>query len=174
MKSLNNYIIRKSSEDEHDEMILQMSENLHNENPKVGIFWYNAQRNELFGVVKYDPLDKEKCSRSNRGYTCKILHKQYWAKEFRRLKFKEKKTNTFPYIGAYENKPRGRVFWDNENNIYKIVVGNWINKDENYRAIDIVAKEFDFDKEDFEVIIDDHWDIGSDWKIYKLLIISNK
>ena len=88
-------------------------------------------KNELFGVVKYDPLDKEKCSRSNRGYTCKILHKQYWAKEFRRLKFKEKKTNTFPYIEVYENKPRGRVFWDNENNIYKIVVGNWINKDEN-------------------------------------------
>ena len=164
MESLNNYIIRKSSEDEHDEMILQMSENLHNENPKVGIFWYNASINELFGVVKYDPLDKEKCSSSNRGYTCKILHKQYWAKEFRRLKFKEKKTNAFPYIGAYENKPRGRVFWDNENNIYKIVVGNWINKDENYRAIDIVAKEFDFDKEDFEVIIDDHWDIGSGWE----------
>ena len=54
MKSLNNYIIRKSTEDEHNEMIRQMSENLHNKNPQVGIFWYNPSRNELFGVVKYD------------------------------------------------------------------------------------------------------------------------
>lgn len=134
MKSLNDYIIRKSTEDEHNEMISQMAENLHNENPKVGIFWYNPSGNELFGVVKYDPLDKEK------------------------------KPNTFPYIGAYENKPRGRVFWDDENNIYKIVVGNWINEAENYKAIDIVAEEYDFDKEDFEVIIDEHWDIGNGWE----------
>lgn len=164
MKSLNDYIIRKSTEDEHNEMIRQMSENLHNKNPQVGIFWYNPSRNELFGIVKYDPLDKEKCTHSNRGYTCKILHKHYWAKEIRRLKFKENKTNTFPYIGAYENKPRGRVFWDDKNNIYKIVVGNWINEAENYKAIDIVAEEYDFDKEDFEVIIDKHWDIGSGWE----------
>ena len=55
MESLNNYIIRKSSEDEHDEMILQMSENLHNENPKVGIFWYNAQKTnylELLSMIR--------------------------------------------------------------------------------------------------------------------------
>ena len=80
------------------------------------------------------------------------------------MKFKEKKTNTFPYIGAYENKPRGRVFWDDANDIYKIVVGKWINEDENYKAIDLVAEEYDFDKENFEVIIDNHWDIGSDWE----------
>ena len=134
MKSLNDYIIRKSTEDEHYEMISQMAENLHNKNPQVGIFWYNPSRNELFGVVKYDPLDKEK------------------------------KDNTFPYIGAYENKPRGRVFWDDENNIYKIVVGNWINENENYKAIDLIAEEYDFDKEDFEVIIDEHWDIGNGWE----------
>lgn len=38
MKSLNDYIIRKSTEYEHNEMISQMSENLHNKNPQVGIF----------------------------------------------------------------------------------------------------------------------------------------
>ena len=80
------------------------------------------------------------------------------------MKFKEKKTNTFPYIGAYENKPRGRVFWDDVNDIYKIVVGKWINEGENYKAIDLVAEEYDFDKENFEVIIDNHCDIGSDWE----------
>lgn len=80
------------------------------------------------------------------------------------MKFKEKKTNTFPYIGAYENKPCGRVFWDDVNDIYKIVVDKWINEAENYKAIDLVAEEYDFDKENFEVIIDNHWDIGSGWE----------
>lgn len=158
----NSYKIRHSTNEEHNIWMHQMSENLHNDNPKVGIFWYNPLKEELFGVVKFDPFDKENCSCSNRGYTCKILHKHYWAKEYRRLKYKEKLKNTYPYTGAYEDKPRGRIFFNNIKNIYYIVAGDWI--EDHYEAIDIIASEFDFDKEDFEVIIDHHWDVGYGWE----------
>lgn len=153
--------IRQSTSSEHDEFVGIMEEGLHNEDPKVGIFWYNPQRNELFGVVALS-LDDPEVTKSGNGKTCKILHKKKWAIEYRKLKFKEKKENTFPYIGAYEDKPRGRVFY--KDNKFIITVGSWINDDENYRAIDLVEDVFDLTNEDTEIVIDSHWEIGTGWE----------
>lgn len=139
MKNLKD-IIRQSTVDEHNDFINIMSEGLHNKDPKVGIFWYNPQKNELFGVVNLSLGDEE----------------------YRRLKYKEKQENTFPYIGAYENKPRGRVFY--KDNKFLITVGSWINENENYKIIDLVEKEFDLTNEDTEIVEDSHWDIGSGWE----------
>jgi hypothetical protein len=61
-----------------------------------------------------------------------------------------------------ENKPRGRVFY--KDNKFLITVGSWINEDENYKAIDLVEKEFDLTNEDTEIVEDSHWDIGSGWE----------
>ena len=63
---------------------------------------------------------------------------------------------------TYENKPRGRVFY--KDNKFVITVGSWINKDENYKVIDLVEKEFDLTNEDTEIVEDSHWDIGSGWE----------
>ena len=52
MKQIKDYIIYKSTPDEHNDFIEIMKEGLHNKDPKVGIFWYNPSRNELFGVEK--------------------------------------------------------------------------------------------------------------------------
>lgn len=144
MKDLK-YVIRKSTIDEHNEFMKIMSEGLHNEDPKVGIFCYNPQRNELFDVVALSLNDKGVTSCPN-GKTCKILHKRKWQQEH----------------GAYENKPRGRVFY--KDNKFLITVGSWINDDENYRVIDLVEKEFDLTNEDTEIVEDSHWDIGSGWE----------
>lgn len=153
--------IKQSTLEQHNEFIDIMKENLHNEDPKVGIFWYNPQRNELFGVVALS-LDDPKVSNSGNGKTCKILHKKKWAIEYRKLKFKEHKDNTFPYIGAYEDKPRGRVFY--KDNKFIITVGSWINDDENYRAIDLVEDVFDLTNEDTEIVVDSHWEVGTGWE----------
>ena len=160
MKDLKDYI-RESTQQEHDDFIEIMKEGLHNDNPKVGIFWYNPSRNELFGVVALSLYDKDVVD-CPKGKTCRILHKTKWKKEYNKLKFKKDNQNTFPYIGAYENKPRGRVFF--KDNKFYITVGHWIHDDENYRVIDLVEKEFDIDREDSEVIVDHHWDIGSGWE----------
>lgn len=96
--------IRQSTSLEHDELIEIMKEGLHNEDPKVGIFWYNPQRNELFGVIALSLDDPEVTN-----------------------------LNTFTYIGAYKNKPMGMVFfkdnkfiitvgsWINENDNYRVI-----------------------------------------------------
>ena len=161
MKALKDIIIRHSTSDEHNDFIEIMSEGLHNKDPKVGIFWYNPQRNELFGVVALS-LDDPNVTNCPNGKTCKILHKKKWQQEYRILKYKEKQENTFPYIGAYENKPRGRVFY--KDNKFLITVGSWINENDNYKAIDLVEKEFDLTNEDTEIVEDSHWDIGSGWE----------
>jgi len=161
MKNINKYIIEKSTKQEHDEFINIMKEGLHNEDPKVGIFWYNPSKNELFGIEKYS-LDDPNVTSCPNGKTCKILHKKKWEKEYRRLKYKEKLDNTFPYIGAYENKPRGRIFYNN--GIFNITVGSWINDNENWKAIDLIEEEFDLTNEETRIIEDNHWDIGSGWE----------
>lgn len=158
MKKIKDYIIRKSTKEEHNTFIDIMKEGLHNKDPKVGIFWYNPSRNELFGVVALS-LDDPNTTNCPNGKTCKILHKHKWQEEYRKLKYKEKKDNTFPYIGAYENKPRGRVFY--KDNKFYITVGSWINIEDNWRAIELIEKEFDIDKENTEIVEDYHWDIGS-------------
>ena len=125
--------IRQSTFSEHDELIEIMKEGLHNEDPKVGIFWYNPQRNELFGVVALSLDDPE-----------------------------INNLNTSKYIGAYEDKPRGRVFF--KDNKFIITVGSWINENDNYRAIDLVEETFDLTNEDTEIVVDSHWEIGSGWE----------
>lgn len=150
MKGLKD-IIRKSTSAEHNEFINIMSEGLHNDDPKVGIFWYNPTTNELFGVVSLSLDDPDVTSCSD-GKTCKILHKKKWQQEYRKLK----------YIGAYENKPRGRIFY--KDNKFLITVGSWINDAENYKAIELIEKTFDLTNEDTEIVEDSHWDIGSGWE----------
>ena len=160
MKSILNKI-RKSSNIEHNDFIDIMKEGLHNDDPKVGIFWYNPIKNELFGVVALS-LNDEGITNCPKGKTCKILHKKKWQNEYRRLKYQEHKDNTFPYIGAYEDKPRGRIFY--KDNKFFITVGSWINENDNYKAIDLIENEFDITNEDTEIIEDSHWDIGSGWE----------
>lgn len=161
MKKFKDIIIRKSTTDEHNEFINIMSEGLHNDDPKVGIFWYNPIQNKLFGVVALSLNDPGVTSCPN-GKTCKILHKKKWQQEYRRLKYKEKQDNTYPYIGVYEDKPRGRIFY--KDNKFLITVGSWINDAENYKVIELIEEEFDLTNEDTEIREDSHWDIGSGWE----------
>jgi hypothetical protein len=153
--------IKKSNIKIHEDFINIMKENLHNEDPKVGIFWYNPYKNELFGVVALS-LDDPNNSKTPNGITCKILHKKKWQIEYNRLKFKEKLTNTYPYNGDYKDKPRGRIFY--KDNIFYVMVGSWIYDDENYKAIDLIEETFDLTNENVEILDDFHWDIGSGWE----------
>lgn len=131
---------RRLSDKEHIECLNAMRVNLHNEDPKVGIFWYSSIRKELFGVHKVS-LKSSEVQKTSYGVTSKMLHEQNW--------------QSFPFSGSYQDKPRGRVFY--RNNQFLIHVGNWI--DECFEAIDLVAKEFDIDKEDYDIVKDDSFDV---------------
>lgn len=160
MRTLSEYI--KTTVEEHDSLIKSMSEGLHNDDPKVGIFWWNDTRQELFGVIALS-LNDEGVSNTPDGKTCKILHKKVWEKEYRRLKWKEKKENTFPFIGDYKDKPRGRIFY--KDNVFYLYVGDWINDIKNSdKFFDEIEKTFDLTNETIEVKEDHHWNIGEGWE----------
>ena len=128
--------------------------------PKVGIFWYNATRKELFGVVTHKRTDYLKPNAGGGLITCSEMHEDVWKKELRRRKY-HGSDDTGPFKGEYQMKPRGRVFFSPADDQYIIAVGTWI--DESPEAIDQIIDEFDLPSEKTIVKKASHWDIGQTW-----------
>ena len=129
------------------------------EEPKVGIFWYNATLKQLFGVVTHKRTDYLKPNAGGGLITCSEMHEDVWKKEFRKQKYHQ--GGIGPFKGEYQYKPRGRVFYSPGNDQYIIAVGSWI--DENKEAIDLIIEEFDLPREKTVVQKATHWDIGQTW-----------
>lgn len=66
-----------------------------------------------------------------------------------------------PFIGAYENKPRGRIFYLPDEDRFVVATGKWL--EEYPEAKELVLEEFDLPAHNtvFEYAI--HWDIGHSW-----------
>lgn len=147
----------------HQMMMDTMSQNLETQdNPKVGIFWYNRQINDFFGVIA---VDKNSFPKPNAGgglITCKELHQDVWRKEFNRQK--HKRNGQGPFIGDYKDTPRGRVFYNPENDKFYVMVGSWINEVDYDAFITLVEDYFDLKNSDFEIHIGPHWEIGVGWE----------
>ncbi len=153
--------IRKVSERDYVSMLKQMEANRgHADDPKVGIFWYNPSWNELFGVVTHPVRDYTRANASDGRITCSELHEDVWRKEFNRQKFHG--DGSGPFIGPYENKPRGRVFYSMDEDKFIVTVGHWL--EEYPQAKQLIMEEFDLpaEKTVFQYAI--HWDIGHSWR----------
>lgn len=129
------------------------------EEPKVGLFWYNATLKQLFGVVTHKRTDYLKPNAGGGLITCSEMHEDVWKKEFRKQKYHN--GGVGPYKGEYQYKPRGRVFYSPADDQYIIAVGSWI--DENNDAIDLIIEEFDLPRDKTIVKKASHWDIGQTW-----------
>jgi len=127
--------------------------------PKVGIFWYNATRKELFGVVTHKRTDYLKPNAGGGLITCSEMQEDVWKKELRRQKYHGDGKGLFK--GEYQMKPRGRVFFSPADDQYIIAVGTWI--DHSPEAIDQIIVEFDLPREKTIVKKASHWDIGQTW-----------
>ena len=124
--------------------------------PSVGIFWYDVNKNELFGVYKTLALDTQfnYSTYFNKNIrTCRKLHYQIWKKEQQR-----KKDSRF--LGDYTIIPRGRIF-EIENEGFIVCVGDWITK--HPEAKQEIIYEFDLPEDKTEFLVDSHWDIGHGW-----------
>ena len=66
------------------------------------------------------------------------------------------------FIGDYKDKPRGRIFYEPKEQLFKVCVGDWIK--ENRDAIDIIVDEFGLLDSTFDFVISNHWDIGMGWE----------
>ena len=123
----------------------------------VGIFWYDINNKDLFGVVS------SRASELNSYYsqlfkcnvkTCSTLHYQIWKKNHFRAKDSR-------FLNAdYTLCPRGRVFQLN-NNKFVVCVGSWIDKYPEAKSI--IIEEFELPIENTEFIKDIHWEIGHGW-----------
>ena len=138
----------------HGALIEAMKElEVYQDDPLVGIFWYDRVKKELFGVYN-SFADSNEFYHSNLFNldvkTDRRLHKNVWKKESFRQKDKR-------FTGNHTLIPRGRVFQFGDNS-FKICVGKWI--DENPEAIEKIIDEFDLPKENTSIIKDEHWDIG--------------
>lgn len=153
--------LKQMSQEDYAQSIRLMEANRgHADDPKVGIFWYNGAWKELFGVVSHPVRDYSKANASDGRITCSEMHEDVWKKEYNRQKYHG--DGSGPFIGPYENKPRGRVFYLMDEDRYVVAVGKWL--EEHPEAKDLILEEFDLpaDKTTFEYAV--HWDIGQTWR----------
>ena len=148
------------SDEQYREAIATMQRNRGaGEEPKVGIFWWNATLKELFGIVTHKRTDYLRPNAGGGLITCSEMHEDVWKKEFRRQKYHG--GGIGPFKGEYQMKPRGRVFYSPADDQYIIAVGSWI--DQNPEAIAAIIEEFDLPSEKTIVQKATHWDIGQTW-----------
>ena len=127
------------------------------DDPSVGIFWYDTKNSELFGVRQADVNDveyyKSNLFDNKEVKTCTPLHYKVWEREF--YKGRDKR-----FRGDYTQIPRGRIFYVKDRG-FVVVVGHWIN---DYPACkDEVIYEFQLPENQTEFMIDEHWDLGHGW-----------
>ena len=143
------------SASERKEVMASMSGNFENqEDPKVGIFWYDEAKDELFGVTA---VNAGELSFNAHGIkTIGTLNKAWWKKQQERAKAKKQHTSIF--MRDYTQLPRGRVF-QRQDGTFELMCGSWINE----HIAGLVKDEFYLWQVPLEVIVDIHWEIGHGW-----------
>ena len=152
--------VEEFSPEEYDEAINVMKANRGaGDEPKVGIFWYNTTMKQLAGVVTHKRSDYLKPNAGGGLITCSEMHEDVWKKEYYKQKYKHNGKGFF--IGQYQDKPRGRVFYSPHDDQYIIAVGSWIDKYP--EVVEMVIEEFDLPKDKSVMKKASHWDIGQTW-----------
>ena len=143
---------------ERKDVMASMSDNFENqEDPKVGIFWYDETDDELFGVTA--AYAQELPFNSNGLKTVRTLHKTWWQEQKNKAVSKGKNPGIF--IKDYTLIPRGRIF-QSENGVFQLMCGSWINE----HIVGLVRDEFNLKNVPLEVKVDIHWEIGQGWSEY--------
>jgi hypothetical protein len=140
---------------ERKTVIQCMADHFDNQNdPKVGIFWYDEKNDELFGVTK---INADELQFNSKGLkTISTLHKSWWQSQQKRIIAKKKPLGMFQQ--DYTMIQRGRIFQRNDG-IFQLMCGSWINDN----IENLVKEEFDLQTVQLERIIDEHWEIGHGW-----------
>ena len=145
-----------NSDDDVNALKELMSDNVDKQDDsEVGIFWYDADEEELFSVRSADVNDVPFYFSSLFGCevkTCRPLHYKVWQKEH--FRGKDKRFN-----GDYTRVPRGRVFYAKDKG-FIVIVSDWI--DDYPQAKSEILYEFNLPP-DTEFKKDPHWNLGHGW-----------
>lgn len=114
----------------------------------------------MFGVVSHRISDYGKANASDGRITCSEMHEDVWKKEYRIQRYQH--GGQGPFIRAYQDKPRGRIFYHMDDGSYEVAVGKWI--EEYPQAYELILKEFNLPPENTKVKYAIHWDIGQSWR----------
>ena len=118
-------IIRESTEEEHRQTIEAMEPFLEiQDKPKIGVFFYDANLNVLYGVVAV--LLESLAKNQGELMTVRTTHREIWDKEVR--KQQDKLDGEGPFKGEYENSLRGYIAFNPSENIFEVHIGNWFEK----------------------------------------------
>lgn len=135
---------------------LMIETNEYEGEPNIGIFWYDVNKHELFGVYSV-PSDMIQFQKSNyfdgNIRTFSKMHYAIWKKE----QYKKKDRR---FLGDYTLTPRGRIF-EIEDKGFLVCTGKWINN--HPEAKEKILFEFDLPEDKTEFRVDEHWDIGHGW-----------
>lgn len=113
------------------------------ENPSVGIFWYDSASHSLFGVRKQEVTPSQIETAACDGLPFIIYpetNEEVWQQE------------KFP--GEYARTPRGRVSW--VVNRFVVLVGSWASPIEDELTVLLQAE---FSLPSLELVFDEHWDV---------------
>ena len=134
------------SASERTGVIESMSANLETqEEPMVGIFWYDEKNDDLFGVTA--SYAHELPFNAHGKKTVGTLHKTWWKKQQERAKAKKQLTSIF--MKDYTQTPRGRIF-QREDGTFDLMCGSWIND----HIVELVKNEFNLRNVPLEVKVD--------------------
>ena len=126
--------------------------------PAVGIFWYDPEEHDFFGVYKKELTPKMVEDAAVKGLpfiNYRTLHRQIWQKQYFRALAMHEPTK---FSGDYTQVPRGRVSWAVDH--FVVFVGQWA-KDIEEELTALLEKYFALPY--FEFRYDEHWDLGHGW-----------
>lgn len=151
--------INHTNGEEHQSLVDSMAPFLDNGKPKLGIFWYDASNQSLFGVEK---IDAEQAIFVNGRATISKLLNSYWQKQHHRAEAKGDTRSIFYQEHNYTLIPRGRVFLDEKTDRFYVCVGSWLHQVDAEKLHELIEDEFNLPI-DFEFVEDYHWDLGHGW-----------
>ena len=144
--------------DEEHSVQMEAMKAFDEEMPSVGIFWYDNEEHEFFGVCKQEVTPKMTEAAAVNGIpyiNYPHLHRQIWAKEYFLAQANGVQTK---FTGDYTQIPRGRVTWNI--NKFVVFVGKWAESIQSELTA-LIDKHFHLPY--FEFVYDYHWDLGQGW-----------
>lgn len=124
--------------------------------PQIGIFWYSPQKDELVDVYLQD-FDSVELHPNGKRISTKI-HQKIWEKNYFRARAKQDADKLAYYEQDYVWIPRGRVNFNEKENRFEVMTGDWIDKYPPLKS-DIIM-EFQLPAERTVFLKGEQWQLG--------------
>ena len=151
-------LITSISSDDNDILMEAMRDTIDTQDePKVGIFWYNPERNRLVGVSSVYAADLSYNAKGRK--TLRTLRHTAWLK-IRKNAILDDSNDKIWLEEDYTQVPRGRVFQIDRTGTasFEVLVGSWIH--EYPQAAQLIVDEFNLKEDEFYFVESEHWNVG--------------